>query len=442
MVGICGENKMRIALLLAFLLMFVGGMNQVGHAFAGETLNTKVITPQGFLGAENDARKRLFLEITNYVVRGSYYIARDERKQEKFKDCFLEKMMAGKGDPAYTDEINKALNACNPEDEYDAYLNPNQAKEFAISMGAHYGGLGITISINEEKTGAIINVIHPDSPLFGSTVQEKDLIKAIRKDRQSKLEAVAGKDIHQVIEMIRGESGSEVFLEIWRNGNLLGLFSFVRKTVDSRVVVVKKSADGTVAYIKFFAFGEGIFKDKLVKVIDDFYAQGIRNIIFDVRGNSGGILKDALDLSSVFLDARTFYFNYCVGNADNLCRSYSTGRRDGPYADMRVVILVDGDSASASEIFAGILQKHKKAVIIGEKTFGKGCAQTLVEVQAVPNALFKLTTNFFYFDKERKQTYNKVGVIPDIEVHNDKNSKEDAQLKAAMDYFHAYPATH
>lgn len=379
----------------------------------------------------------LYFDVTGITLDNSYYLSNaTQEKKNAFVQCMTDYAIGIRHDvPAGASEINHALNTCNPEDEHDHYFTPIQWENFLISIGASFGGVGILMGLTDDEKDIRIEKIFPDSPIKEKGIREGDIIRAVRKDKNSPFVSVQGKNIDEAVSMIRGKKGTVVELEIWRDGSRLGLFEIMRMSIDPRMLVQKTYDHDTIGYIQFLGFEQAMFADKIRPAIDSMREKGIRHLIIDLRGNPGGLLEEATQHAGEFI-AKEDILMLKTCDADKHCNKYIT-KRKGYYVDMTVAVLADKNSASASEIVAGILQLHG-AKIIGEKTYGKGSAQGLFELPSVAKNWLKVTTTLYYFANGISP--DKKGIEPDIKVKNPDSSDkfgtdQDPPLQEALRYF-------
>ncbi|PIR69432.1 MAG: hypothetical protein COU47_03635 [Candidatus Niyogibacteria bacterium CG10_big_fil_rev_8_21_14_0_10_46_36] len=377
-------------------------------------------------------RSLMFEEVEKLVLRDSYYLPKDAgQKRRVFSTCMDRYKNAGTDDPTRTNELTEALNACNAEDKWDAYFSPDAWQDFQIGMGTSFGGIGVEIGWDGNKTGLLISNILPGSPLEQLQVHVGDVIRSIRQENETDPVCVEGRELKDLIRLIRGPIGTKVFLEIWRGQECIGTFSVERQEVDPRHIVTKTFNNGTVGYIQFSGFEQDLFREKIRPAIESFIASGVRKIIFDVRGNPGGLIEEPLYLSVGFMEPRAMMLSVCRRDS---CKNYIAPEGRALFRDVAVVILIDKKSASASELFAGIMKTHRKAFLIGETTYGKGCVQVVETLYSSPGSAVKITTALFYFDLAHTITPEGNGVAPDLMVINNDPGR-DAQLEAALEYF-------
>jgi len=296
----------------------------------------------------------------------------------------------------YVDEVNTkemitgAINGMlNSMDPHSAYLTPELYKELQMDTQGRFGGLGIEITVRN----GILTVVSPieDTPAFKAGVKAGDQILKIEDEFTKDM------TIMQAVKKMRGPKGSKINLSIKREGasDLLN-FSIVRDTIRVQSVRSRMLEEG-YAYIRLAQFQERSDRD-LQRALEKLSSEkgGIKGLVLDLRNNPGGLLTQAVRVADLFLDSGLIV--YTEGRSDNQKQKYFA-RKEGSWTDIPMVALVNGGSASASEIVAGALQDHKRAVVLGTKTFGKGSVQTILPLD--DNSALRLTTARYYTPKGR-----------------------------------------
>lgn len=315
------------------------------------------------------------------------------------------------------DAINGALTSL--DDPYTLFLPPDQAKRFNEDLQGSFEGIGAEI----EKRDNAITVV---APLEGSPA-EKAGLKA--KDIVLKIDAADTKDmgLEEAIGKIRGKKDSIVKLTVFREGTDHAL----ELTITRGTIIVKsvKTAikEGNIGYIKLNQFGADT-KDLMNQAVDEMLAKKPKALIVDVRNNPGGFLDTAVDVSSLFLKDRGAIVK--EQNKDGQVTELKA-TLNAKLTDLPMIVLVNGGSASASEIFAGALQDYGRAKLIGEKTFGKGSVQELEDVKG--GGAVRVTIAKWLTPKDRQ--INKLGIAPDIEVKltdDDAKNNRDPQYDRAV----------
>jgi carboxyl-terminal processing protease len=308
-------------------------------------------------------------------------------------------------------------------DPHSDFLDADAFKELQVSTQGRFGGLGIEVGVED----GFIRVVSPieDTPAFRAGVQAGDLIVKIDDT------ATRGMPLSKAVEKMRGKPGTEVLLTLQRKGfDQLITVTLVREEINVKSVRAKMLEPG-YGYIRVRNFQERTGED-LAKALKDFYKQGeLKGLVLDVRSDPGGLLNQAVAVSAAFLpkDALVVYTdgrtpdarmrltasreNYTRGRGEDYLRDLPPGVKKVP-----MVVLVDGGTASASEIVAGALQDHKRATVMGAGTFGKGSVQTILPLGS--SAGLKLTTARYYTPAGR--SIQAKGIEPDIAIDDGRDS--------------------
>src|SRR6186713_2308123 len=309
--------------------------------------------------------------------------------------------------------INGMLAALDP---HSAYLNPKHFRDMQVQTRGEFGGLGIEVTMEN----GVVKVVSPieDTPASRAGIQSGDLITHLDKEQ------ILGLTLQEAVEKMRGPVNSGITLTIVRKGTE---DPFDVKVVRDVIHInpVKYSAEGDVGYIRVTTFNEQTTAN-LQKAIEDLKKQigpKLKGYVIDLRNNPGGLLDQAISVSDTFLD-RGEVVSTRGRNADETQRFNA---QKGDLSDGKpVVVLINGGSASASEIVAGALQDHKRATVIGTRSFGKGSVQTIIPLGSGNGAL-RLTTARYFTPSGR--SIQAKGISPDIEVLQDVPE----ELKAKTD---------
>lgn len=286
-------------------------------------------------------------------------------------------------------------------DPHSSYLDPENFKELQVGTTGEFGGLGIEVGMED----GFVKVISPidDTPAERAGVKAGDLV--IRLDEKP----VKGLTLHQAVKIMRGKIGTDIVLTIIREGEEKPLkITITRDTIKVKSVRAR-SLDGGFGYLRISQF-QSHTGENLAEAIDQLKEENngkIKGLVLDLRNNPGGVLNAAVEVSDAFLESGLIV--YTEGRiADSEMKFNATPRRllDGA----PLVVLVNGGSASASEIVAGALQDHKRAVILGTRTFGKGSVQTILPLNE--KTALKLTTARYFTPSGR--SIQAEGVMPDI----------------------------
>lgn len=324
------------------------------------------------------------------------YLEKDyigELDEEKMLEAALKGYVAGLGD------------------KYTEYLTNDELEDLMVSVNGNYVGIGIYMTKNDDGDILVLLPIE-GSPAEEADLQTGDIIKKVDGKECNGLE------LTDVSNMVKGEEGTKVNLEILRDNKTFSI------DVERRKVEIKyiesKVLDGNIGYIEMLGFEENCtakFKEELEKL----KKQNINSLIIDLRENGGGLVTEAISMSELFVPMGDVILKtYDKNNTETVTKSTNPSTEK-----MKIVVLVNENSASATEIFAAAIQDNEAGTIIGTTTYGKGIMQE-VEPLAIGGAL-KVTIEEFRTPKGNK--IHEVGITPDIEVENEKLTTEEAQDK-------------
>jgi carboxyl-terminal processing protease len=288
-------------------------------------------------------------------------------------------------------------------DAHSAFLDEKKFKSMKVQTEGEFGGLGITVGMRD---GAL-TVIAPieGTPADKVGLKASDII--LRIDEHSTLNMT----IDEAVSLMRGKPGTKIILTVVREGENKPLsFEIVRDIIKIDSVYTKTIEDQDLLYLRVTNFDKNVVektKEALAK------NRNVKGIIMDLRNNPGGLLDQAIDLTDLFINEGQIVSQ--KGRDSNENRIYNATRHS-TITDVPVVVLVNGGSASASEIVSGALQDHKRAIVVGEKTFGKGSVQVILPVGN--QEALRLTIARYYLPSGR--TIQAVGVTPDVVVHPGK----------------------
>ena len=368
----------------------------------------------GALIAVGATQPRLLLQPTQAVAAASDTY----RQLNLFGDVF-ERVRADyveKPDDAKLVEaaINGMLSSLDP---HSTYMDAKDFRDMQVQTRGQFGGLGIEVTMED----GLVKVVTPidDTPAAKAGVMAGDLIVKLDNDD------VKGLTLQQAVDKMRGAVATPIKLTILRKGSDKPIELTLTRDVINIKSVRSRVEDGDIGYIRITSFSEQT-GEGLKKAVEDLTKQigedKLKGFILDLRNNPGGLLDQAIDVSDTFLDRGEIV---STRGRD----PEQTERRNARPGDLAkgkpVIVLVNGGSASASEIVAGALQDHKRATILGSLSFGKGSVQTVIPVSG--NAAIKLTTARYYTPSGR--SIQAKGIQPDIELVQDvpQDVKEKAE---------------
>ncbi|MFL9825864.1 S41 family peptidase [Rhodoplanes sp. SY1] len=301
--------------------------------------------------------------------------------------------------------INGMLSGLDP---HSSYMDPKSFRDMQVQTRGEFGGLGIEVTMED----GLVKVVAPidDTPAAKAGIRANDVITHLDG------EAVQGMTLNQAVEKMRGPVNTKINLKVMRKGAEKPLEIAITRDI-IRVRSVRSRIEGTdVGYIRITQFNEQTtegLKKALGDLANQIPADKLRGFVIDLRNNPGGLLDQAISVSDAFLDRGEIVSTR--GRDPDETQRFNA--RPGDLTKGKpVIILVNGGSASASEIVAGALQDHKRATLIGTRSFGKGSVQTIIPLGAGNGAL-RLTTARYYTPAGR--SIQAKGIVPDIEVLQD-----------------------
>ena len=322
--------------------------------------------------------------------------------------------------------INGVLQSLDP---YSAYMSPELFKEMQTDTSGEFGGLGIEIGME----AGVVKVISPidDTPAAKAGIKSGDYIVQIGKEQ------VQGKSLMEAVKLMRGPVGTSIDLTIRRKAVKKPLeFSITRKVIEVQSVNSKViSEEKNLGYIRLKSFNENSDKQILAAIKKFEKNKKIKGYVLDLRNNPGGLLTQAISITDFFLDDGEIVST--KGRNISETRKFFA-RRGDETKGKPLVVLINNGSASASEIFAGALKDHKRAIILGENSYGKGSVQSIIPLRN--GGGMRLTISKYYLPSGK--SISDVGVTPDIFVEEvgeefKINSANDNQLNYAIKLFNS-----
>jgi len=369
--------------------------------------------------------KNLFLFL--FIISFSKGYAANEDDVYKKIDLFSE--VLDKINKEYVDDVNQseamdaAINGVLQSlDPYSAYMSPESFENMQTETSGEFGGLGIEVGMEH----GVIKVISPidNSPASKVGVKAGDYIVKI-DDIQ-----VQGKSLTEAVDLMRGKVGTDIEITVRRRGEKKALTFIITRDIIKVASVKSEIKDEKTGYLRLTAFNENS-SDQLKDKINEFKKNNkIKNYILDLRNNPGGLLSQAKIISDFFLDHGEIVSTKSKRKYEN--RKWFAKKGD-ILKDKTMIVLINYGSASASEIVAGALQDHKRAILVGESTYGKGSVQSIIPLKN--DGAIRLTVSKYYLPSGK--SISDVGVTPDIEVSENTdefklNTKTDNQLNYAL----------
>jgi len=317
--------------------------------------------------------------------------------------------------------IDKAISGLLHElDAHSSMINKDSFKNMQVETKGEFGGLGIVIG---KREGAL-TIISPidDTPAYKAGVKSGDIILKI--DDNSTINMT----LQDAVDLMRGKKGTPIEITIVRKGENKPIKINIVRDIIKIQSVYAKTIGKDILYLRIASFMDMKVASELKKYINEYKAK-TKGIILDLRNNPGGQLGQAIDVTDLFVDKGVIVSQ--KGRDERDYEEFTASSRTTA-TDVPMVVLVNGGSASASEIVSGALQDHKRAVVIGEETFGKGSVQRVISITPDGMEAIKLTIAKYYLPSGR--TIQAKGIIPDIKVYPGKvveENGEDFKIKEA-----------
>ena len=329
----------------------------------------------------------------------------------------------------YVDEVNqgKAMDAAingvlQSLDPYSAYMSPEMFNNMQIETTGEFGGLGIEVGME----AGVVKVISPidNTPASRAGVKAGDYIVKINETQ------VQGKSLTEAVELMRGPVGTDIEITVRRVGKKKAIIFNITREIIEIESVKSKILDDKIGYLRLTSFNENSseqIKNKIKEIKKD---KKIKGYILDLRNNPGGLLSQAIRISDFFLDYGEIVSTKSRKSSEN--RKWFS--KKGDLIDGKtLIVLINYGSASASEIVAGALKEHKRAILIGENSYGKGSVQSIIPLKN--KGAIRLTISKYYLPSG--ESISEVGVTPDIEIEESSdgfaiNTDTDNQLNFAL----------
>lgn len=346
----------------------------------------------------------------------------EEEQQTRFESLSKMTKVIGTVEKYYVDDIklqeivDKALKGLMQElDAHSSYLDKKSSKEMSIQTKGEFGGLGITVGLRD---GAL-TVISPidDTPAYKAGIKASDIILKI--DDKSTLNM----SLDDAVSLMRGKPNTDIYLTVVRKGENKPLkIKITRDIIKIQSVFSKKIQGEEILYLRVSSFDSKV-TEKLQDAIKD--NKNTKGIVLDLRNNPGGLLSQAIGVVDLFVDKGVIVSQ--KGKDKDSEESFEASSFN-TVTDLPLVVLVNAGSASASEIVSGALQDYKRAIIIGEKTFGKGSVQAVLPITKDRTENIKLTIAKYYLPSGR--TIQAKGVTPDVIAYSGAvTAEKDSEFK-------------
>jgi len=375
---------------------------------------------------------KYILIIATIILTNIFSAAFSQNMDKMYEKIDLFSEVLEKVQDEYVDEIDQAevmdsaINGVLQSlDPYSAYMSPKIFEEMETETSGKFGGLGIEVSME----AGVVKVITPidDTPAARAGIKAGDYIVRINGEQ------VQGKTLMQAVNLMRGPVGSSIEITIRRKGlKKAKIFKITREIIEIQSVV-SKSIDNKIGYLRLRAFNENS-SNQLKKEISKLEKSNkLVGYIFDLRNNPGGLLSQAVKITDFFLNDGEIVSTRGRKSREN--RKFFAKKGDH-IKGKPLIVLINNGSASASEIVAGALQDQKRAVLLGETTFGKGSVQSIIPLRN--RGAIRLTISKYYLPSGK--SISEVGVSPDIRVEEQEkefsiNTNTDNQLNYAVKLF-------
>ena len=315
-------------------------------------------------------------------IINKYYLWQDEVDENKLENGAVEGYVAGLGD------------------DYTEYIPKDELNDYKETLNGQFVGVGVYMVKDTKSNRVLVYYPIPGSPADEAGIKAGDLIISVDGVEYT------SDDFDKISSYIKGEEGTTVNIVIERNGEKK-TFDIVRKNINTNPIT-KKTYSKNIGYIKIPSFDQDTASQFKIKLQDLINNEGTKSLIIDLRNNGGGIVDEANEIADFFLEKG----ETILSTIDNGKNTQVTKSENDPIFHMPIVILVNKNSASASEILTAALKENGKAKVVGEKTYGKGVIQTLFTL--ADGSGIKITTAEYYSPKGN--TIHKVGIDPDSEV--------------------------
>lgn len=284
------------------------------------------------------------------------------------------------------------------EDPYTVFMNKKEYEAFSAQTSGSFSGIGIQIEVKEDKI--LVVSTFEDSPAKKAGMMPGDVIEKVNGTD------VTGKEYEKAVSMMKGPEGTEVSVTVSRNGKETHTYNIKRAKINLQTVDGEMLANN-IAYIKISMFDEHT-GDNFTNKLKELKGKGAKGLILDLRQNPGGLLPACVDVASNFVPKG----KVIVSTVDKYKSENKETSKGGTAIGMPLVVLTDGLTASASEIVSGAIRDYKLGTLVGEKTFGKGIVQQVIETGS--GTALKVTISKYY--TPNGENIHKIGIMPDVEV--------------------------
>ncbi len=371
-------------------------------------------------------KKILFIILFSILFLNKSLSNNDENIYQKI-DLFSE--VLDKINKEFVDEVNQsevmdaAINGVLQSlDPYSSYMSPEMFENMQTETSGKFGGLGIEVGMES----GVVKVISPidNSPASRVGIKAGDYIVKIN-DIQ-----VQGKSLTQAVDLMRGPVGTDIEITVRRIGEKKAIIFNITREIIEIESVKSKIIENKIGYLRLTSFNENSSEQIKNKIKEIKKEKKVKGYILDLRNNPGGLLSQAIRISDFFLDYGEIVSTKSRKSSEN--RKWFS--KKGDLIDGKtLIVLINYGSASASEIVAGALKEHKRAILIGKNSYGKGSVQSIIPLKN--NGAIRLTISKYYLPSGK--SISEVGIAPDIEIEESSdafviNSETDNQLNFAL----------
>ena len=370
--------------------------------------------------------KIIIIFLFSFFIINKSFAETDKSIYEKI-DLFSE--VLNKIDKEYVEEVNQsdamdaAINGVLQSlDPYSAYMSPEMFNDMQTETSGKFGGLGIEVGMEH----GVVKVISPidNSPASRVGVKAGDYIVKINDNQ------VQGKSLTEAVELMRGPVGSDIEITVRRKGVKKSIIFTITREIIKIESVKSKYIDEGIGYLRLTSFNENSGKQIKKKIKEFNNKKDLKGYILDLRNNPGGLLSQAIKIADFFLEDGEIVSTKGRKKSEN--RKFFAKKGDLTNG-MTLIVLINYGSASASEIVAGALKDHKRAILVGENSYGKGSVQSVIPLKN--KGAIRLTISKYYLPSGK--SISEVGVTPDIEIEESSNTfvintETDNQLNFAL----------
>ncbi len=355
----------------------------------------------------------------NIVSSGNKRVTSDTERKLGVLHSLIDESFLGEVDEKKLEEGLYEGYVSGLEDPYSVYYDAEDTKSFMESSEGEYSGIGAVMTQNKDSGIITLTHVYEDSPAMKAGLADEDILYKVEGKE------VTGEDLTEVVSRIRGDKGTEVELTVLRGKkNEEVTVVAVRDTIETQTVQTRMLEDH-IGYLSVSEF-DSVTYNQYVKGLNDLQGQGMKALVVDLRGNPGGNLNTVCDILDLMLPK-----GLIVYTQDKKGEKREMTSDEENQFTLPMTVLVNGNSASASEIYAGAIQDYGLGKIVGTQTYGKGVVQQIFDLR--DGTCVKLTIAEYYTPKGRN--INGTGITPDVKVEyepDEKSPEADNQLDTAV----------